>query len=54
LPEPVGARISVWRPAAIGGHPSRWALVGSANERRNQAATGAVKVRSGSVATTEI
>jgi hypothetical protein len=54
LPEPVGARISEWRPAAIGGQPSRWAFVGSANDRRNQSATGGEKTASGSGAMGEM
>ena len=28
LPDPVGARISVWSPAAIAGQPRPWASVG--------------------------
>ena len=40
LPEPVGARISVWSPAAMAGQPSSWALVGAGNDDENQARTG--------------
>src|SRR5271157_3872999 len=40
LPDPVGATISVFRPAAIAGQPSRCEGVGSPNASRNQAATG--------------
>src|ERR1017187_4192725 len=40
LPEPVGAAISVFLPAAISGQPSVWAGVGpSGNRRSNQART---------------
>ncbi len=44
LPEPVGAKISVWRPSAIGGQPIACARVGSRNDRSNQSLTGAEKV----------
>ena len=54
LPDPVGARISEWRPAAIGGQPSRCAFVGSANDRRNQSATGGVNASSTSEGMGEI
>src|SRR5271157_4174112 len=40
LPDPVGATISVFRPAAMAGQPSRCAGVGSPSASRNQAATG--------------
>lgn len=40
LPEPVGARISVWSPAAMAGQPSSWAWVGAGNDEANQARTG--------------
>jgi len=43
LPEPVGARISVWAPEAIAGQPRSWAGVGSGNEVSNQARTGGEK-----------
>src|SRR3954452_5233991 len=39
LPDPVGARISVWSPAAIAGQPCACAGVGSGNELSNQART---------------
>ena len=39
LPEPVGARIRVWSPAAIAGQPRSWAGVGSAKARANHSAT---------------
>ena len=34
LPEPVGAAISVWLPAAISRQPSAWGVVGPAGNRR--------------------
>ncbi len=40
LPDPVGARISVWSPAAIAGHPCAWAAVGAAKVVSNQVRTG--------------
>jgi hypothetical protein len=43
LPEPVGARISVWSPLAMAGQPLSWASVGAGNEDSNQARTGAEK-----------
>jgi glucose-6-phosphate isomerase len=43
LPDPVGARISVWSPAAMAGQPFSWALVGAGNEDENQARTGSEK-----------
>src|SRR3989304_2327002 len=43
LPLPVGAWISVWRPAAIAGQPPTWAGVCSANAPSNQARTGGEK-----------
>src|SRR5262245_25440921 len=39
LPDPVGARMSVWSPAAIAGHPSDWAAVGAGKLVENQAWT---------------
>ena len=40
LPEPVGAQISVCRPATIAGQPPAWASVGpSGNRRSNHART---------------
>ena len=39
LPLPVGAQISVCSPAAMCGHPSSWAFVGSGNDAANQART---------------
>ena len=47
LPEPVGARISVWSPAAMAGQPWSWASVGAGNEVENHARTGALKASSG-------
>ena len=43
LPDPVGARISVWSPAAMAGQPCSWASVGAGNELVNQARTGSLK-----------
>ena len=43
LPDPVGARISVWSPAAMAGQPCAWAAVGAGNEVANHARTGALK-----------
>ncbi len=40
LPEPVGARMSVWSPPAMAGHPWVWAGVGSGKLDSNQARTG--------------
>ena len=40
LPEPVGARISVWSPDAMAGHPCSCASVGAGNEDENQVRTG--------------
>src|SRR6476659_230532 len=45
LPDPVGARISVWSPAAIAGQPPDWAAVGVANDASNHAWTGAENSR---------
>ncbi len=39
LPEPVGARISVWAPLAMAGQPFVWGGVASGNEVLNQART---------------
>ena len=39
LPEPVGAAIRTWRPAAICGHAACCAAVGAAKVRSNQART---------------
>ena len=39
LPDPVGAAISVWRPAWIAGQAARCGAVGSAKLRPNQPAT---------------
>src|SRR4051812_11648512 len=47
LPDPVGARISVWSPAAIGGQPWSWASVGAAKLDSNHARTGAENRSSG-------
>ena len=46
LPEPVGARISVWSPRAIDTQPSRWAGVGSSNVASNHARTAGEKTSS--------
>ena len=46
LPEPVGARISVWSPRAIDAQPSRWAGVGSSNVASNHARTAGEKTSS--------
>ncbi len=40
LPDPVGARIRVFSPAAMAGQPNSWAGVGAGNEVENQARTG--------------
>ena len=39
LPLPVGAQISVWSPAVMGGQPWIWAAVGSGNAAPNHART---------------
>src|SRR5574341_230301 len=39
LPEPVGAEMSVSRPAMISGQPPDWASVGAAKRRSNHART---------------
>ena len=39
LPLPVGAQISVCSPAAMGGQPSSWGLVGSGKDAANHAPT---------------
>jgi len=39
LPLPVGARISVDSPRAIGGQPADWAGVGESNDCRNHVST---------------
>src|SRR4051794_23786349 len=41
LPLPVGARIRVWSPSAIAGHPWAWASVGAGKLDSNHALTGA-------------
>ena len=46
LPEPVGARISVWSPAAMAGQPWLWAGVGAGKLDSNQAARPARTARS--------
>jgi len=43
LPEPVGARMSVWSPAAMVGQPRSWTSVGAGNDDSNQARTGSEK-----------
>src|SRR3954451_22318929 len=40
LPDPVGARINVWSPAAIAGQPCSCAVVGAGKDEVNQARTG--------------
>jgi len=50
LPLPVGAWISVWRPAEIAAQPSTWAGVGAANDAPNQSRTADAKASSGSAA----
>ncbi len=47
LPEPVGAAISVCRPARIAGQAAACGAVGAGNARANQAATAGWKVSSG-------
>jgi hypothetical protein len=47
LPEPVGARIRVWSPAAMAGQPRAWASVGAGNEVENHSLTGGLKESSG-------
>ena len=39
LPLPVGAQMSVWSPATMGGQPRIWASVGSGNDVPNHART---------------
>src|SRR5437879_2934824 len=52
LPEPVGAAMSVSRPAAMWAQPSSWAGVGpSGNRRANQVATAGWKPSAGSPTT---
>ena len=46
LPDPVGARISVWSPRAMAAQPSRWAGVGSSNVASNHARTAGEKTSS--------
>ncbi len=50
LPDPVGARISVWSPAAMAGQPCSWAAVGAGNEDSNQVRTGSEKRSSEAIA----
>ena len=40
LPDPVGAKINVWPPAAMAGQPFSWANVGAGNDEANHARTG--------------
>ena len=40
LPDPVGARMRVWFPDAMAGHPRSWASVGAGNGVWNQVLTG--------------
>ncbi len=42
LPDPVGARIRVWSPAAMAGQPWAWASVGAPKAVRNHSRTGAL------------
>ena len=39
LPDPVGARIRVWSPAAMAGQPLAWASVGAPNVVSNHSRT---------------
>ena len=48
MPDPVGAKISVFWPAAMAGQPWAWAAVGARKLDSNQAATGAANSESGS------
>ena len=48
LPEPVGARSSVERPPAMGGHPFTCAAVGAAKDASNQRRTAGRNASSGS------
>jgi hypothetical protein len=48
LPDPVGARSSVERPATIGGHPLACAAVGAAKDASNQRRTAGRKRSRGS------
>ena len=43
LPDPVGARIRVWSPAAIAGQPLAWASVGAPNVVSNHSRTAGEK-----------
>ncbi len=43
MPDPVGAWIRVWLPAAIASQPSRWASVGATNVDSNQARVAGAK-----------
>ncbi len=43
MPDPVGARMSVWSPAAMAGQPCSWAGVGAGNEVSNQVRTAGEK-----------
>jgi hypothetical protein len=49
LPEPVGARIRVWSPAAMAGQPRAWASVGAGNDVVNHVRTGSLKPSRGSM-----
>ena len=49
FPEPVGAWIRTWPPAAIAGQPCSCAGVGAAKFRSNQARVSALKTCSGSI-----
>ena len=40
FPEPVGAAISVWAPAAIAGQPQRWGLVAGTPRARRRPGSG--------------
>src|SRR5688572_17916748 len=43
LPDPVGARVRLWRPPAMAGHPWAWAAVGAPKVVVNHSRTGAEK-----------
>jgi hypothetical protein len=44
LPDPVGARMRVWSPAAMAGQPCSWAGVASAKEVVNHSSTAGLNV----------
>ena len=51
LPDPVGARIRVWSPAAIAGQPLAWASVGAPKVVSNHSRTAGENGPSASAAT---